>query len=280
MKNKTIYKIGYILVILFFLAFTLGPIIWCFIMSITPESEIFRSSGDFLPSKINWGNYLSIFDRSSQESEVIFRGLKNSLMMSVTTMVIGIPTSLFAAYSFYRYKFRAREFVMKFLMLTIVIPVFTTIIPIYSMFAEHGMLDSVFWVAIIYVSSFIPITTWTMMNYFKSIPRELVESASIEGCDELQIFLKIIMPLSTPIIFTCILIVFIMSWNQFQIPLILISSHENKLVTMVLSEFISRNDVRYGMISASGIISLIIPAMVAVLFRKHLISGLMQGTGK
>ena len=120
MKNKTIYKIGYILVILFFLAFTLGPIIWCFIMSITPESEIFRSSGDFLPSKINWGNYLSIFDRSSQESEVIFRGLKNSLMMSVTTMVIGIPTSLFAAYSFYRYKFRAREFVMKFLMLTIV----------------------------------------------------------------------------------------------------------------------------------------------------------------
>ena len=74
--------------------------------------------------------------------------------------------------------------------------------------------------------------------------------------------------------------VFIMSWNQFQIPLILISSHENKLVTMVLSEFISRNDVRYGMISASGIISLIIPAMVAVLFRKHLISGLMQGTGK
>ena len=173
-------------------------------MSITPESEIFRSSGDFLPSKINWGNYLSIFDRSSQESEVIFRGLKNSLMMSVTTMVIGIPTSLFAAYSFYRYKFRAREFVMKFLMLTIVIPVFTTIIPIYSMFAEHGMLDSVFWVAIIYVSSFIPITTWTMMNYFKSIPRELVESASIEGCDELQIFLKIIMPLSTPIILSLI----------------------------------------------------------------------------
>ena len=233
MKNKTIYKIGYILVILFFLAFTLGPIIWCFIMSITPESEIFRSSGDFLPSKINWGNYLSIFDRSSQESEVIFRGLKNSLMMSVTTMVIGIPTSLFAAYSFYRYKFRAREFVMKFLMLTIVIPVFTTIIPIYSMFAEYGMLDSVFWVAIIYVSSFIPITTWTMMNYFKSIPRELVESASIEGCDELQIFLKIIMPLSTPIIFTCILMVFIMSWNQFQIPLILISSHENKLMGII-----------------------------------------------
>lgn len=279
MKNKTIYKIGYILVILFFLAFTLGPIIWCFIMSITPESEIFRSSGDFLPSKINWGNYLSIFDRSSQESEVIFRGLK--FPDDVCNNYGNWNTYIFiCSLLFYRYKFRAREFVMKFLMLTIVIPVFTTIIPIYSMFAEHGMLDSVFWVAIIYVSSFIPITTWTMMNYFKSIPRELVESASIEGCDELQIFLKIIMPLSTPIIFTCILMVFIMSWNQFQIPLILISSHENKLVTMVLSEFISRNDVRYGMISASGIISLIIPAMVAVLFRKHLISGLMQGTGK
>ena len=169
---------------------------------------------------------------------------------------------------------------MKFLMLTIVIPVFTTIIPIYSMFAEYGILDNFFWVSVIYVSSFIPITTWTMMNYFKSIPKELIESSAIEGCSESQIFFKIVIPLSTPILLTCILMVFIMSWNQFQIPLILISSHENKLVTMVLSEFISRNDVRYGVISASGIISLIIPAIVAVFFRKYLISGLMQGASK
>jgi len=280
MKNKYMYKLVYILVVLFFLAFTLGPIIWCFVISITPESEIFISSGNFLPSEVNWDNYLSILDRSSGESEVIFRGLKNSLIMSLTTVLLGIPTALFAAYSFYRYRFKGRVLVMKFLMLTIVIPVFTTIIPIYSMFAEYGLLDDFFWVSVIYVSSFIPITTWTMMNYFKSIPKELIESSQIEGCSELQIFFKIVMPLSTPILLTCILMVFIMSWNQFQIPLILISSHENKLVTMVLSEFISRNDVRYGMISASGVISLVIPAMVAVFFRKYLISGLMQGASK
>jgi len=280
MKNKYMYKLIYIIVVLFFLAFTLGPIIWCFIISITPESEIFVSSGNFLPSKVNWDNYLGIFDRSSGESEVIFRGLKNSLIMSLTTVLVGIPTALFAAYSFYRYRFKGRVLVMKFLMLTIVIPVFTTIIPIYSMFAEYGILDNFFWVSVIYVSSFIPITTWTMMNYFKSIPKELIESSAIEGCSESQIFFKIVIPLSTPILLTCILMVFIMSWNQFQIPLILISSHENKLVTMVLSEFISRNDVRYGVISASGIISLIIPAMVAVFFRKYLISGLMQGASK
>lgn len=280
MKNKYMYKLIYIIVVLFFLAFTLGPIIWCFIISITPESEIFVSSGNFLPSKVNWDNYLGIFDRSSGESEVIFRGLKNSLIMSLTTVLVGIPTALFAAYSFYRYRFKGRVLVMKFLMLTIVIPVFTTIIPIYSMFAEYGILDNFFWVSVIYVSSFIPITTWTMMNYFKSIPKELIESSAIEGCSESQIFFKIVIPLSTPILLTCILMVFIMSWNQFQIPLILISSHENKLVTMVLSEFISRNDVRYGVISASGIISLIIPAIVAVFFRKYLISGLMQGASK
>lgn len=204
----------------------------------------------------------------------------NSLKMAGLSILIGIPTAVLAGYAFYRYKFFAKNFIIKFLMITIVITVFTTIIPIYATFARFGFLDKIFYVSIIYVSAFIPITIWIMMNYFKTLPKELLEAAEVEGLNERQIFFYVILPISYPIILTCVLMVFIMSWNQFQIPVILLSSPENKVVTLILSEFMGRNDISYGLIALCGLISLIIPAIVAIIFRNKLISGLTQGSVK
>ena len=118
------------------------------------------------------------------------------------------------------------------------------------------------------------------MNYFKTLPKELLEAAEVEGLNERQIFFYVILPISYPIILTCVLMVFIMSWNQFQIPLILLSSPENKVVTLILSEFMGRNDISYGLIALCGLVSLVIPAIVAIIFRNKLISGLTQGSVK
>lgn len=201
-------------------------------------------------------------------------------MMALVSIFIGIPTSILSAYAFYRYDFKGKKLVINLLMITIVIPVFTTIIPIYAMFANFQMLDKIFYVSIIYVSAFVPVITWIMLNYFKSIPKELLEAGQIDGLKESQLFFKIVLPLSYPIILTAILMIFIMSWNQFQIPLILLSSPENRVVTLVLSDFMTRDDISYGLIALSGLISLIIPALVAIIFRNSLISGLTQGSVK
>ncbi len=280
MKENLTEKIIKWIGIILFVIFTLGPIIWCFVITITPEYEMLKNTPNFLPKDVFWGNYKEIFDVNSKSHEVLFGGLMNSVKMAALSIIIGIPTALLAGYAFFRYKFWGKNFIIKFLMITIVIPVFTTIIPIYSTFARFGFLDKIFYVSIIYVSSFIPITTWIMMNYFKSIPKELLEAAEVEGLNERQIFFKVILPISYPIILTCVLMVFIMSWNQFQIPLILLSSPNKKVVTLILSEFMTRDDISYGMIAVSGLISLILPAIVAVIFRNKLISGLTQGSVK
>ena len=96
----------------------------------------------------------------------------------------------------------------------------------------------------------------------------------------MKIFFKIILPISSPIIFACILIIFLLTWNQFQIPLILASSEATKPLSMIMAEFMTKDSIQYGITAAAGILAIVPPALVAIIFRKLLISGLTQGSVK
>lgn len=275
-KNSILYYIAVILIIIF----CLGPIIWCFIISITPESEMLQTSTNILPSHFTKENYKLLFDPSTKEYETAFTGLYNSMKISVITLIIGIPISVVTAYALARYKFKFKKIFLNLLLLTIVIPVFTTIIPVYNIFRNLNIIDSMFWTAVIYVSSFLPLNTWIIMNHIKELPKELWEAAALDGFNERQIFFKIILPLCTPVIVTTTLIMFLMAWKQYIIPSILISSYEYKPITMIMSEFMTRYQINYGIIAGVGILSILIPAVLAIVFRKFLISGLTSGTVK
>ena len=275
-KSKFLYYLG----VLGLIIFSLGPIVWCFIISITPEGEMLKASGNFLPSELTFDNYANIFDTSNKAHISLFNGLTNSLLIAAITLAIGIPVSITAAYALVRSKFRGQKVILTFILMTIVIPVFTTIIPVYSIFRNNDMLDSLFWTAIIYVSAFIPLNMWIIMNYFKELPKELWQAAMLDGFTESQMFFKVVLPLSKPVILTSTLTMFIMSWKQYTIPMILISSYDNKMLTMVMSEFMTRDAINYGIIAVCGLVAVIPPALGAVLFRKFLVSGLTSGSVK
>lgn len=277
MKRKNII---YYLVVFIFVLFSLGPIIWSIIVSVTPESEMFKNTTNFLPSKLILSNYENLFDISTRQSKSFRLGMINSLKACLVTIVIGIPISTFAAYALSRIRFKGKEIVRNLLLITMVIPVFTTIIPLYKMFSDFGFLDNIFWLTMVYVSAFLPMTVWLLSNYFDTIPKELEEAAAIDGCNRLTILLKIILPISYTIIFAAILIIFIMTWNQFQIPLILASSKATKPLSMVMSEFTTKDTVQYGITAAAGILSILPPAIIAIIFRKFLVSGLTGGSVK
>ncbi len=267
------------IVLILFLILTLTPLIWCLIMSFTPEYDMFNPTR-ILPKEATLENFASILDPSTSAHEAVFRGLKNSLTMSAITILTGIPVTVLTGYAFSRYEFKGKNFILRFLLITIVIPLFTTIIPIYALFSNYELLDKLFWISLIYLSAFLPMNSWIIYNYFRSIPKELWEAAKIDGCSEIQTFFKIILPISYPIVITSMLILFLMSWNQFQIPLILTTSQDHKVITLVLQEFMGRDAISYGMIAVCGIVSILPPALVAIVFRKFLISGLMSGSVK
>lgn len=276
---KVLKKIGYVLILLMFLLLVLGPFIWAFILSVTPEHAMFARTAELLPETVTFDNYEEIFG-GGRRGVLVLMGIKNSLKAVIVTIFAGIPICMISAYTLSKMQFKGRRIIKNLLLITMVIPVMATIIPLFRMFVKAELLDNVFWLSVVYISSYLPMITWLMSNYFATIPKELEEAALIDGCGRMAAFLRLIVPTSYPIILSAALIMFLNTWNQFQIPLILASSLETKPIAIVVSEFMTKDSIQYGLTAASGIIAVIPPAITALIFRKFLITGMMQGSVK
>lgn len=279
MKTKS-GKLLYFIVVVIFLIFTAGPFIWAFLVSVTPEFEMFKNTMRMLPSKLNWENYITLFTASSRQNTILFQGMQNSLKAVGITLLIGLPVAMISAYSLARLKFKGKKLIKNAILITMVIPVFATVIPLYRIFVSYQLLDNMFWLSLVYASSFLPMSIWLMINYFSTIPVEIEEAARVDGCGRIRTFFEILMPIAYPVVISSALIMFLSAWNQFQIPLILASSFQTKPVSIVTSEFMVKDSIQYGITAAGGLIAIIPPAATALILRKYLVSGMTRGTGK
>ena len=273
-------KIGYFIALVIFLILTLGPFLWTFVLSITPEYAMMEKTTRLLPEVITYDNYRELLTSGTQKGSILITGIRNALKAVGATLSLGVPIAMMSAYALSRMEFKGRLLIKNLLLITMVIPVMATIIPLFRLFVARQWLDDVFWLSTVYVSSYLPMITWLMSNYFATIPKELEEAAQIDGCGRLSSFLRIILPTSYPIILSAALIMFLNTWSQFQIPLILASSLETKPVAIVVSEFMTKDSVQYGLTAAAGIIAVLPPAAAALIFRRFLVSGMMGGAVK
>ena len=278
-KNKRINFLYYISVI-FFVLIILGPIAWAIIVSFTPEYEMFKNTSYFLPKEPTMDNYIKIFTASSRQSKMFFIGVINSVKTAFITIFLCLPFSIMCAYAVSKMKFKGRNIVKTLILISMAIPAFTTIIPLYRMFSLMSLLDNLFALSLVYVTSFLPINTWLISNYFETIPVEIEEASYIDGCNEIDVLFRVMLPISAPIILSAFLLVFLMSWGQFQIPLILASSTATKPISIVASEFVSKDTIQYGITTAAGLLAIFPPALLAVIFRKFLVKGMTGGSGK
>ena len=204
----------------------------------------------------------------------------NSLKAAIVSLLLGIPMSILCAYPMSRLRFKGSAAFRNVLLFTMAIPVFATIIPLYRMYANMNLLDNLVALIMVYITSFLPLSVWLLISYFDTLPKELEEAAYVDGCTKFRTMLSIIMPVSYPIIFADTLIVFLTTWNQFQIPLILAPSKATKPIAVVVSEFVTKSSVDYGLMNAGGILAIIPPAIIAIVFRKFLMKGIVGGATK
>lgn len=272
MKNAK--RLGFLLVTVLFLILTVGPFLWTFFIAVTPQSGLFTPDSSLLPKEITWSNFQILFS-GTRKGGAFFTGIRNSLRAVVVTLAIGMPVAMMTSYPLACMHFPGRKLVKNVLLITMVIPVMATIIPLYKIFSTAKLLDNLFWLCVVYVSSCLPMVTWMMTNYLSSIPKEIEEAAKIDGCGELSVFFRIYLPLMRPIILSLTLIIFLQTWSRFQIPLILASSMETKPVAIVVSEFVTKDTTDYGLIAAAGLCALIPPALTAMVFKNYLIEGMI-----
>jgi len=270
------------------LVWSLGPIYWSVVTSLTPPTDLISSNPHFWPQHLTLQHYGRLFGSTSmsQGNEVqsvwpqFSRALINSVITSVGATILTVVIAAFSAYAFVRLRFPGRDLLFILVVATLAIPAYTVMIPLYRIMIATRLVDTYLGVTLIYVSAFLPLALWLMRSVYQAMPLSLEEAAWLDGASKVYTLVRIVMPLAAPGLIAAAIITFLNAWGQFLVPLVFSPTLTTKPLTVLIPEFISRNYVDYGLINAAGIVAIIPPVLVVLFLNRFLVSGLMAGATK
>lgn len=249
------------------------PILRIFAISLRPGDRLMSTDLSIIPPDATFESYrVILFDKP-------FLGwVWNSLAITISTALIGVILAATAAYAFSRWKFPGRSVGLVFLLATQMIPASMLMIPIYILAIKLGLVGTYRGLVIAYCVTSIPFSVWILKGYYDTIPVDLEEAARIDGCSQLQAFLRVLLPLSTPALAITFLFNFMAAWNEYLLARVMLGSQESLLTwPLGLQRLQGQFATQWGQFSAGSIL-VMIPVMVLFLYSsKYLISGLTLG---
>jgi multiple sugar transport system permease protein len=267
------------------LLWSLGPIYWTLASAITPSADFAARPIHFFPQNFTLNHFERLLginvDRiGGVEVWKQFRvALFNSIVTALASTVACVAMSAFGGYAFTRLRFPGRRWMFFAVVATLAIPGYAVLIPLYRLMIGLHMVDTVTGITLIYVSAFLPLSLWLMRNVFEALPLSLEEAAQLDGASRLGIFFRIVLPLVGPGLTAAAILTFLGAWGQYVVPLIF-SPTATKPLTVLIPEFATKNFIDYGLITASGSIAIVIPALVVIFLNRYLVSGLLAGSVK
>lgn len=261
------------LVVMIMAVIIIYPILWVIGASMTPGTSL--SSSSLIPKNPTWEHFKTIFNLEKSNYLIWYW---NTLKISLITMVSSVIVISFTAYAFSRYQFIGRKHgLVTFLMLQM-IPNFAALIAIFVLARAADLLDTHAGLILIYVGGAIPMNTWLMKGYLDSIPKELDESARMDGAGHMRIFIQIIMPLAKPIIAVVALFNFITPFTDFILAKVILRSPEKYTLAVGLYDLVSRQYGSEFTTFAAGSVLIAVPISTLFLsFQKYFVTGLTAG---
>ena len=213
--------------------------------------------------------------------EKIMRYLRNSLWVSFGSSLLATIVCSFAGYSFAKFRYRGRKFVMGMFMMSQAFPQAILLLSIYGIMQKVGLLGSYWSLLISYVVFTLPVGTWTLKSYFDQIPDALIESAKIDGATHFQIMRKVIFPLAVPGMITIAIYGFVWSWNDLLYSMTLVTDNVKRtLASGLVMTFLGMGSTNWGYMMASSIIAAIPVTIIFVFLQRYFIQGLTSGAVK
>jgi multiple sugar transport system permease protein len=260
------------------LAFFAFPLIWTFLTSLKPNTEIYEYPiSSYLPIKPTLINYVQAW---SEPSAPFGTFLMNSVIVSLSTTLITILVSMFAGYSLARGKFAGSGIVALLLLTTQMFPSALLITPLLSQWSYLGLLNTYQVLILSYLTFTVPFTVWMLMGYFQTIPYEIEESAMVDGCGRFDALIRIVLPLAAPGIAASAAYAFVSSWGELLFAVSFINSKARTTLPAGLLYMFGQTGVRWDILTAATMISLIPVLVFFAFFQKYLISGLVTGAVK
>jgi multiple sugar transport system permease protein len=272
-NTETFKRAGIYLFLLTFIFFSLFPALWMLDNSFKTDEEIFKMPPVWFPA-ISWDNYRAIF-----EGRPFFKYTVNSLIvsLSVTAICVGLGTP--AAYGFSRFQFKGNQLMFGMILASRLVPPISFIVPFTIIFSYLKLIDTLIALIIAYIFFNLPFVIWILSGFFDSIPQELDDSARIDGCNNISVFWRVILPLTLPGIIASAILAFLLSWNEFMFALVL-TRLEAKTLPIGMYDFFADGFVRWNWLSAATMYSMVPAIIFVVFFQKHLIRGILAGAVK
>lgn len=273
-KIKNILGLSILNLVFIVLCLTgLVPILYALSLSFSNGSSALSSGQFFIPQEFTWENYRSIL-----VDEPFLLWLKNSVVLSLGTMVFAMGTAVTASYSFSRFRYKGRKQILRLLLLLNAFPQILSMFAIFRLFKTFHLLNSSIGLVIIYAGSMCIFAIWNMKGYFDTIPVEIEEASKIDGASNFQLLYRIVLPLARPAIIVTAVMVLIFVWNEYLFATTFMMNADHYTLAGGLYQLQSSDYSRSWPLFSAAAILVSVPILVIFFcIQKYMISGLTAG---
>lgn len=266
--------------IAFIVLWTLIPLYWALNISLQTDAQAASKPANYLPPSPSIRNYVALLAGDGDLAQSIRQSAANITIECGAATLVTVVIATLAAYAFARMRFRGRRPLFVIVLATMAFPAYTTLIPLYQIMTAFGLVNTYTGIVLVYVSGFLPLATWILYNYISSLPIALEEAGQVDGASRMQVLRHVILPLARPGIISTAIITFLFAWGQFLFPLVLSSDLSTQPLTVVIAAIQGRHVVPYTLLNAAGILALAVPALIALVLNRYIVSGLLAGSVK
>ena len=262
------------LFLLLLLIYAIAPFVILFFNSVKTQKDFYINPFG-APKVFSWSNFSSAWQKGGYTEAYL-----NSLTISSVAIVFVVLFACMAAYALAKMKFRGNGLVMTYFVLSMSIPVSLFLVPLFFIFKTVGLMNTQIGLIIIYIAIYIPFNIVFLRSFILGIPNVIMESAGLDGCSDMGIFWRIVLPITKPALFTSMLLVFLWTWNEFFYANAFITTGALKPVSTRYLAFTGTYATDWTLVCAAGMISILPIMMAYLIFQRNFIDGLMAGSIK
>lgn len=272
-KSKVIQTIIYVFLILLAVLY-IAPLIWVIITSLKDDSTLMLSPWA-MPSKLMFENYTFAWTAGNLGTATL-----NSFIVCTVTLVFSMIIGAMAAYAIAILRWKLSKLTLTYFLIGMMIPVHCVLIPLFIQFSKIKLANSLIGIIIPYITFSLPITIYILVGFFEGIPKELFESACIDGCSVYKMFGTIALPLAKTGFMVTGLMSFVNNWNELLLAMVFISKEAKKTLPVSLTKFVGPYNTNYCQMFAAIVLAIIPTIIVYCVFANQIVDGLTAGAVK
>ena len=264
--------VGLLLAALGFVLFSMAPLVWMTLGAFKTTAEIISIPPGWLPDFRHLDNFVQLL---RENYPYLINSIVVTLGATALAMVLSVPT----AFGLVNFRMRGSNALADWILSTRMMPPIAAAVPLFVIFRNLGLLDSIWALIIAYAGFNIPFAVWVSMSFLRRVPKEVLEAARLDGCSWFDLLVRMALPLSVSGLVTVATFVFIFSWNEFLLALFL-TTRNARTFPIVVSSFISTGKVYWDFIAAASVVQIIPPVIFTLFMQRHIVSGLTMGAVK